>query len=64
MTVDFADFDRSTLNIVNGQSGNIFSDHFNDQWDAWYNGTTFPLPFSQTAVDQGARHRLTLLPAQ
>ena len=34
------------LNIVNGQSGNIFDEHYNDQWDAYYHGRTFALPFS------------------
>ena len=39
LTVDFSDLDNSTLNIVNGQSGNIFDEHYNDQWDAYYHGT-------------------------
>ena len=63
MTVDFANFDESTLNIVIGESGNIFSPHFMDQWKAWYEGTTFPLPFSQQAVELAAQHRLQLVPA-
>ena len=63
MTVDFANFDESTLNIVIGESGNIFSPHFMDQWKAWYDGTTFPLPFSQQAVELAAQHRLQLVPA-
>ena len=46
LTVDFSDLDNSTLNIVNGQSGNIFDEHYNDQWDAYYHGRTFALPFS------------------
>ena len=44
-TADMSDLDHSTLDIVNGQSGNIFDEHFNDQWDAYYHGRTFPLPF-------------------
>ena len=40
LTVDFADLDASTLDIVNGQSGNIFDEHYNDQWDAYYHGRT------------------------
>jgi hypothetical protein len=31
LTVDFSDLDHSTLNIVNGQSGNIFDEHYDDQ---------------------------------
>ncbi len=62
MTVDFSDFDKSTLNIVNGQSGNIFSDYFNDQWAAYSGGTTFAWPFTADAIKPSARHQLTLQP--
>jgi penicillin G amidase len=62
LTVDFADLDASTLNIVNGQSGDIFDDHYNDQWDAYYHGQTFPLPFSEEAVQRAAAHHLRLEP--
>ena len=60
LTVDFSDLDSSTLNIVNGQSGNIFSEHYNDQWDAYYNGRTFVLPFSQPAVERAGVHHLRM----
>ncbi len=62
LTVDFSDLDNSTLNIVNGQSGNIFDEHYNDQWSAYYNGRTFNLPFSQQAVQQAGVHHLRLEP--
>jgi penicillin amidase len=61
-TADMSDLDNSTLNIVNGESGNLFDDHYNDQWDAYYNGRTFKLPFSIDAVDQAAHHHLKLEP--
>ncbi len=61
-TADLADLDNSTLNIVNGQSGNIFDDHFDDQWDAYYHGRTFTLPFSPEAVEKAAQHHLRLEP--
>jgi penicillin amidase len=60
-TADFADLDQSTLNIVNGQSGNLFSPYFNDQFDAWYRGTTFELPFKPETVERTAAHHLTLV---
>ncbi len=60
-TADFADLDQSTLNIVNGQSGNLFSPYFNDQFDAWYRGTTFGLPFKPETVERTAVHRLRLV---
>ena len=62
MTVDFSDLDASTLNVVYGESGNLFSPYFGDQWQAWYAGTTFTLPFSKTAVEGSAAHRLILKP--
>jgi penicillin amidase len=61
-TADLSNFDNSTLNLVNGQSGNLFDDHFDDQWDAYYNGRTFKLPFSPQAVQQSTQHRLILQP--
>jgi len=61
-TADLSNLDNSTLNIVNGESGNVLSPWFHDQWEDWYHGTTFPLPFSDAAVNQSATHTLTLLP--
>jgi penicillin amidase len=62
LTVDFSNLDASTLDVVNGQSGDIFDEHYNDQWDAYYHGRTFPLPFSAGAVHHAAAHHLTLEP--
>ena len=64
MTVDFADLDRSTMNIVTGESGNLLSGNYMDQWKAWYGGTTFGFPFSSAAVHQAKAHELTLTPAK
>lgn len=61
-TADFSNFDNSTLNTVTGQSGNLFSPHYMDQWSAWYQGSTFQLPFSKEAVERDGKHRLTLQP--
>jgi penicillin amidase len=61
-TADLSDWDRSRLNIVVGQSGNFLSPHYMDQWDAWYHGTTFDLPFSDAAVESAKQHELRLLP--
>ncbi len=62
MTVDLANLDASTLNIVSGQSGNFTSPYYMDQWNAWYEGFTFSLPYSARAVENGRTHRLILLP--
>jgi penicillin amidase len=61
-TADLANLDQSTLNLVLGESANPLSHWFMDQWPAWYHGTTFPLPFSNPAVDAATTHTLTLTP--
>ena len=61
-TANLADLDQSTLNTVTGQGGNFLSPYYMDQWDAWYQGTTFTLPFSTKAVESAKTHQLTLLP--
>ena len=61
-TMDWSNIDGSTENIVLGESGNPLSPYFRDQWNDWYNGTTFALPFSPTAVAAQTTHTLRLLP--
>jgi penicillin amidase len=64
MTVDFSNLDGSTLNIVSGESGQIFSPHYEDQWAAWYEGRSFAFPFSREAVAKARTHELLLQPAK
>jgi len=47
MTADLGDWDRSSLNIPIGQSGQIFSRHYRDQWDAYYNARSFPMQWKK-----------------
>jgi penicillin amidase len=61
-TMDWSNVDGSTENIVLGESGNPYSAYFRDQWNDWYAGTTFALPFSREAVAAQTRHTLRLLP--
>ena len=61
-TADMSNVDASTLNLVTGESGNFLSPYYMDQWNAWYKGTTYALPFSKTAVENSAAHRLILEP--
>ena len=63
-TANMADLDQSTLNTVTGQGGNFLSPYYMDQWKAWYEGTTFPLPFTPHAVAASGAHRLLLEPAR
>jgi penicillin amidase len=62
MTVDLANLDNSTLNTVTGQAGNFLSPYYMDQWSAWYQGYTFNLPFTKSAVEAAKSHRLLLKP--
>jgi penicillin amidase len=55
-TADLAHLDRSTLNIVLGESGNPDSPWFLDQFPAWLHGATFP-------ISNAVTHTLTLTPA-
>jgi len=61
-TMDWSNVDGSTENIVLGESGNPLSLYFRDQWNAWYNGTTFALPFTPAAIAAQTSHTLRLLP--
>jgi penicillin amidase len=62
MVVDFSDFDQSMQNITLGESGQAFSPYYKDQFEAWYTGQSFPMLFSDAAVEKGAAHRLVLDP--
>jgi penicillin G amidase len=64
MTVDFANLDASTFNLVTGESGHLLSPNYMDQWKAWYDGTTFTFQFSEQAVGHSRRHELRLVPAR
>jgi len=63
-TANLADLDQSTLNTVTGQGGNFLSPYYMDQWKAWYEGSTFTLPFTAKAVEVTGMHRLLLEPAK
>jgi len=60
MTVDLADLDHSTLNLVTGEAGNFLSPYYMDQWQAWYENSTLAWPFSPTAVQKASVHQLLL----
>ena len=61
-TMDWSNIDGSTENIALGESGNPFSAYYRDQWNDYYGGTTFALPFTPAAVIAQTRHTLRLLP--
>ncbi len=61
-TMDWNNVDGSTEDIVLGESGNPYSPYFRDQWDDYYNGRTFALPFTPAAVTANTQHTLRLIP--
>jgi penicillin amidase len=64
MVVDFSDLDQSMQNITLGESGQVFSPYYRDQFWAWYDGRSFPMLFSDAAVEKGAVHKLVLEPGR
>ena len=64
MVADFADLDQSMQNITLGESGQVFSPYYRDQFSAWYEGKSFPMPFSDAAVEQSTVHKLILEPSR
>ena len=60
MVVDLSDWERSLANVSVGQSGQVLSSHYKDQFDAHMSGRSFPMQYEQ--VD--ARDTLILEPAR
>ncbi|MBZ5592388.1 MAG: penicillin acylase family protein [Acidobacteriia bacterium] len=50
MNADLGDWERSLMNLPIGESGHVLSRHYKDQWDAYYNGTSFPMQFRKVDV--------------
>ena len=47
MAADLSDWDQSLLNVIIGQSGQILSSHFRDEWDRYYTGESFPMQYGK-----------------
>ena len=52
---DLADWDGSFNNIDIGESGQILSRHYKDQWDAYYAGRSFPMQFEKVEAKDTLR---------
>ena len=50
LVVDLNDFDRSLHTLTTGQSGQPFSRHYRDQWEAYYEGRGLSLAFSSPEI--------------
>ncbi len=58
-TADLSDPSATLANIVTGESGNLGSPWYLDQFKPWLRGTTFSLPLQSN----NAEHSLTLIPS-
>ena len=45
LDADLADWDRSLLEGTTGQSGQVLSQHYKDQWEHYYAAKSFPMQF-------------------
>jgi penicillin amidase len=55
MNYSLGNWDHSLWNLFMGESGHRASWHYRDQFDAWYYGNSFPMPFHN--VDTGSEIR-------
>ncbi len=60
--VDLADWDRSVMTNVPGESGDPASPHYKDLYEPWAKGQYHPLPYSRKAVEQALGERIALEP--
>jgi len=47
MTVDFSDWEQSLFNIPIGQSGQVLSGHYRDQWEDYLAGRSYRMEFGK-----------------
>jgi penicillin amidase len=62
--LDVADWDRSVVTNVPGQSGQPESEFYGNLLPLWDRGEYFPLAYSRARVDREAAHKLTLRPGR
>ena len=55
---DLSNWDGSLNNLTVGESGQILSPHYKDQWNAYYGGQSFPMQFEHVE----AKSTLTIRP--
>jgi penicillin amidase len=62
MVADASDWDKSLMEITTGESGQVSSDNYRDQFPEWFAGRSIVAPFSDAAVRSGTSHTLRLAP--
>jgi penicillin amidase len=61
---NLANWDDSILLLPAGQSGQIGSNHYSDQFSYWYEGKPITAPFTDAAESKSRKHTLTLTPGR
>ena len=51
MVVDLGNLDNSRMNLRVGESGNVASGHYKDEWPAYYAGRSFPMEFDHVEAE-------------
>ena len=62
MVADTSNWDQSLMEITTGESGQVSSDNYQDQFPEWFAGRGMPSQFSDAAVQRATTHTLRLLP--
>jgi len=62
MVASVGDWDNSLMVIPGGESGQLGSSHYSDQFAYWYDGKPVGAPFSDAAEAAVRKHTLTLKP--
>jgi penicillin amidase len=52
MIIDLGDLEHSFANLDAGESGQRLSSHYKDQWEAYYVGHSFPMPFGKVEANE------------
>jgi len=61
---NLANWDDSILVLPAGQSGQIGSTHYSDQFSYWYEGKPITAPYTDAAESKVRKHTLTLAPSR
>ncbi|HTJ82263.1 MAG TPA: penicillin acylase family protein, partial [Polyangiaceae bacterium] len=62
VVIDVGEFANARFALLAGQSGNPFSPHFSDQYEAFTSGELLSIAWTDADAERTARHRLRLVP--
>ncbi|HMV15013.1 MAG TPA: penicillin acylase family protein [Chitinophagales bacterium] len=58
--IDFSDFDKSTVIMPLGNSGNMASPYYKNQLRDWFEGKDYPMCWTRKKVEEHQKHKLLL----